>query len=192
MPPGVASVVRKSAAGRGKARPIKVVGADEGMGMTESQAKRFLAESRSVIKLGTMDASGEPNVHPVWYCFEPRDLGLYALVGSSTKKLENIRRTGMVYFLVDQDFWPYRGVRGKGKAEVLPVGEEAVAIVDRMLARYIKKDHPMHAYFTDSTREGRYVVVKIIPRYFSTWDYGRMDRASLSAGLDWKGGTRRR
>lgn len=164
-------------------RSIRVYEADEGMGMTEAEAKRFLAASRSVIKLGTVDASGEPNVHPVWYCFEPKGLGLYAFVGASTKKARNIKKSGMVYFLVDRDTWPYKGVRGKGTAEVVTGGTKTMEIVEKILGRYIKKDHPLHTYFVDSVKAGRYVVVKITPRYLSTWDYGKMPPSSLEAGL---------
>ena len=34
---------------------IKTFGAEEGVGMTESETRRFLAESRLVVKLGTVD-----------------------------------------------------------------------------------------------------------------------------------------
>jgi hypothetical protein len=46
---------------------IRTFGAEEGVGMTKSEARKFLAESRFVLKLGTIDAKGDPYVHLVWY-----------------------------------------------------------------------------------------------------------------------------
>ena len=165
-------------------RRVRTYAADQGVGMTEDEAKRFLAESRSVVKLGTVDASGDPNVHPVWYCFEEKGPALYAFVAKDTKKLRNIEERRRLYFDVDQDRWPYKGVRGKGEPRQLAGGAETMAIVEKILARYVKKSHPMFAHFLDAARKGSYVVVKITPRYFSTWDYGKMPADLLNAGLD--------
>jgi nitroimidazol reductase NimA-like FMN-containing flavoprotein (pyridoxamine 5'-phosphate oxidase superfamily) len=151
--------------------------------MTEGEAKKFLAESKSVVKLGTVDASGDPNVHPVWYYFEPKEPALYAFVGKNTKKARNIEKRRRLYFDVDDDRWPYKGVRGKGEAKELAGGDRTLLIVEKILARYIRRDHPMFGQFLDSARKGSYVVVKITPRYFSTWDYGKMPPGLLRAGL---------
>jgi nitroimidazol reductase NimA-like FMN-containing flavoprotein (pyridoxamine 5'-phosphate oxidase superfamily) len=151
--------------------------------MTEAEAKKFLAESRSVVKLGTIDVAGDPNVHPVWYYFELKGPWLYAFVGKNTRKARNIEKRRRLYFLVDQDRWPYKGVRGKGEARELAGGAKTMEIVEKILARYIKKDHPMFVQFLDSARKGSYVVVKITPSYFSTWDYGKMPPNLLRAGL---------
>lgn len=151
--------------------------------MTDAEAEEFLTESRSVIKLGTIDDSGDPNIHPVWYCFEPKGQKLYAFVAKNSKKARNIQKRRRIYFDVDSDKWPYKGVRGKGDANELAEGKETLAIVEKILTRYIKKDHPMFASFIDSFRKRSYVVVEINPSYFSTWDYGKMPPTALGAGL---------
>ncbi len=173
----------RSKKGPGARRPIRTVEADKGVGMTEVEARSFLVQSKSVVKLGTLDASGDPNIHPVWYYFEPKDNSLYAFVAKNSNKHRNMGRRTRVYFDVDDDRWPYKGVRGKGEARELAVGAESLKIVEKILARYIKKEHPMSAQFLDSHRKGSYVVVKIAPRYFSTWDYGKMPTSQLRAGL---------
>jgi nitroimidazol reductase NimA-like FMN-containing flavoprotein (pyridoxamine 5'-phosphate oxidase superfamily) len=150
--------------------------------MTDAEAQEFLTESRSVIRLGTIDDSGDPNIHPVWYYFEPRGQKLYAFVAKNSKKARNIGKRRRIYFDVDQDRWPYKGVRGKGEVSELAEAE-TLAIVEKILARYIKKGHPMFASFIDSVRKGSYIVVEITPSYFSTWDYGKMPSTALGAGL---------
>jgi nitroimidazol reductase NimA-like FMN-containing flavoprotein (pyridoxamine 5'-phosphate oxidase superfamily) len=55
--------------------------------MTYAEAEEFLAESRSVIRIGTVDDSGDPNIHPVWYFFEPKGRKLYAFVGRTPRRL---------------------------------------------------------------------------------------------------------
>ncbi|HEV2225425.1 MAG TPA: pyridoxamine 5'-phosphate oxidase family protein [Nitrososphaerales archaeon] len=151
--------------------------------MTEAEAKRFLVESKSVVKLGTIDASGDPNVHPVWYYFDAEGLGIYAFVATNSKKARNIERRRRIYFDVDDDKWPYKGVRGKGDARELAGMAQTLAVAEKILARYIKKGHPVFAQFLDSVKKGSYVVVKITPKYFSAWDYGKMPPRLLTAGL---------
>lgn len=168
----------------GAGRHIRVYEADQGVGMTEAEALSFLKGSRSVVKLGTVDAAGDPNVHPVWYCFDSKGPAIYAFVGNGSKKSRNMKKSSSVYFLVDQDRWPYRGVRGKGVARELAAGARTMAIAERILSRYIRKDHPMFAQFVTSVKKRTYVVVEVRPRYFSTWDYGKMPASALSAGLD--------
>ncbi len=164
-------------------RPLRMYEADRGAGMTFTEAGKFLTKSRSVIRLGTVDDSGDANIHPVWYYYAPKRQKLYAFVGKKTRKARNIEKRHGVYFEVDDDRWPYKGVRGKGEARELAEGREMLAIAAKILVRYVRKGHPMFASFIDSARKGSYVVVEITPSYFSTWDYGKMPPGALRAGL---------
>jgi hypothetical protein len=65
---------------------------------------------------------------------------------------------------------------------VLPRGPEATAIVEKIVTRYIEKGHPLFQQYYGGVEKGSYVVVKIAPRYLSTWDYGKMPRSVLGAG----------
>jgi nitroimidazol reductase NimA-like FMN-containing flavoprotein (pyridoxamine 5'-phosphate oxidase superfamily) len=154
---------------------IRTFGVEEGIGMTEAEAQKFLAESRIVLKLGTVDAKGDPYVHPVWYLFEPSVAKLYIFTGKQSKKLQNIRKRHRVYFDVDDVAWPYKGVKGKGFAREVTRKEKTVALVHKIMTRYIKnRNHPNVTGHVDGARKGVYSAIEITPKYFSTWDYGKL------------------
>lgn len=163
--------------------PIRLFEAEKGVGMTESEAKRFLLECKSNLLLGTIDAAGNPNVHPVWYNFDSRRLKLYIFTGRSTKKARNISKKREVYFDIDDDKWPYKGVRGKGHAKVVAGKKKAPAIMQKILLRYIKRNHPWTSLYLDSVRKGRMVVIEITPAFFTTSDYGKLPPHVLRTDL---------
>ena len=154
--------------------PIRLFEAEKGIGMTMSEVESFLLECNSNLLLGTVDAAGDPNIHPVWYHYEPRRQRLYIFTGKSSSKARNIDRKPEVYFDVDDDRWPYKGVRGKGRAKVVGGKERALALSKKILTRYVKKDHPLAFAFLDSVEKGESVVIEITPAFFSTWDYRKL------------------
>ena len=92
---------------------------EKGIGMSEREARDFLTESRSTLILGTTDSDGSPMIHPVWYFFDTARTRLYFYTEPGLKKAANIGRRNQVYFDVDNDRWPYKGVKGKGLARVV-------------------------------------------------------------------------
>lgn len=154
--------------------PIRLFEAEQGIGMTEAEVESFLLECNSNLLLGTVDAAGDPNIHPVWYHYDPRRLRLYIFTGKSSSKALNISRKPQVYFDVDDDRWPYKGVRGKGHAKVVIGKEKALALSEKILARYVKRNHPLASAFLNSVERGKSVVIEITPAFFSTWDYHKL------------------
>ena len=146
----------------------------EGIGMTELEVRRFLALSKSTLVLGTSEADGTPMIHPVWYYFEPGNTKLYFYTGPTLKKARNIKARSQVYFDVDSDRWPYAGVKGKGKARLLTDNREALSFASKILAKYVKKGHPLARTALKRVRSGGYVVFEITPVYFTSWDYQRL------------------
>ena len=161
---------------KGKRTPgIRTFEIEEGIGMTEAEAQEFLAESTCVLKLGTVDAKGDPYVHPVWYLFEQSVAKLYIFTEKQSKKLQNIKKRPRVYFDVDDVVWPYKGVKGKGFAREVTGKKETVTLVDKILTKYIKsRNHTNFTGHLNSARKGVYSVIEITPTYFSTWDYGKL------------------
>jgi len=146
----------------------------EGIGMTEREVRRFLVRSRSTLILGTSDADGAPILHPVWYYFDPSENKLYFYTGPTLRKARNIKARSQVYFDVDSDRWPYAGVKGKGKARLLTDKREALSFASKILAKYVKKGHPLTRTALEKVRSGGYVVFEITPAYFTSWDYRRL------------------
>ena len=153
---------------------------EKGIGMSEREARRFLAQSRSTLILGTSDADGTPMIHPVWYYFDTAKTKLYFYTEPALKKATNIMARSLVYFDVDSDRWPYRGVKGKGSARKVTTREDALSLASKILARYVKS-RPMVSSVLGKVRAGGYVVFEITPAYFTSWDYGKL--VSKSKGL---------
>ncbi len=149
--------------------------------MTEDEAKDYLVKSRSNMMLGTVDAAGNPCVHPVWYYFDPHSLKLYMFTDRKTTKASNIKRNGAVYFDVDDDRFPYKGVRGRGHAKEVTDNETALGFMEKILARYIKPDHPLSSRYLSGVRGGRDIIVEITPVYFTAWDMNKVGPEALKA-----------
>jgi nitroimidazol reductase NimA-like FMN-containing flavoprotein (pyridoxamine 5'-phosphate oxidase superfamily) len=158
--------------------------AEKGIGMTESQARKFLTHSRSTLLLGTTDAGGSPMIHPVWYYFDPAKTKLYFYTEPALKKAINIRERSQIYFDVDSDRWPYKGVKGKGNARIIADKEESLSYGRKILAKYVKRGKPFFKSVLEKMRSGGYVVFEITPAYFTSWDYGRTDPRTTRAFRD--------
>ena len=50
-----------------------------------------------------------------------------------------------------------------------------ISQADRISMKYLGTlDHPVAKMITDSARKGEVVLVEISPKFFSTWDYSKM------------------
>ncbi|MDG7006900.1 MAG: pyridoxamine 5'-phosphate oxidase family protein [Nitrososphaerota archaeon] len=154
---------------------------EKGIGMSEREARRFLTRCRSTLILGTTDADCSPMIHPVWYYFDTANTRLYFYTDPALKKAANIKERSQVYFDVDCDRWPYKGVKGKGRARLVDAKEGAFSIASKILARYVKKGQPMIRSVLGKVKTGGYVVFEITPAYFTSWDYGKL--VSQARGL---------
>jgi len=149
--------------------------------MTEAEVKDYLVKSKSNMMLGTTDAAGNPCVHPVWYYFDPQSLKLYMFTSKKSAKASNIRTKNAVYFDVDDDRFPYKGVRGRGRAKEVTDETTALGFMEKILARYIKPSHPLTARYMGGVKGGRDMVIEITPAYFTAWDLGKVGPEALKA-----------
>jgi len=149
---------------------------EKGNGMTEEEARKFLTVSKSVLILGTTDDDGAPMIHPVWYYFDTAGTKLYFYTEPQLRKTKNIKARSQIYFDVDYDKWPYKGVKGKGTARLVTQKERAVTFARKILARYIKEEGSLTKLVLEKIESGGYVVFEITPAYLTSWDYDKYDR----------------
>lgn len=156
----------------------------KGIGMSERGIRKFLAESRSTLNLATVNSDGTPTIHPVWYYFDPKKVKIYFYTEPALKKAVNVRERGkMIYFDVDSDKWPYKGVKGKGKnARIISGRDEALFLGRKILTRYVKKGRPLMKNALDKIQEGGYVIIEITPAFFTSWDFAKLVRQDRSLG----------
>lgn len=152
----------------------KIVNAMPGMaGMTKTEVDRFL-ESKLNVQLATVDEMGDPNIQPVWFYYDKNAGELYVGTNRMSKKVQNIRAKPTVYFSIDDENLPYKGAKGKGTTTIIEDSNQVVPIVEKMNIKYLgTRDHPIAKMLIENARNGTEILLKISPRFFSTWDYAK-------------------
>jgi PPOX class probable F420-dependent enzyme len=154
---------------------MKIVNATtEIPGMSLEEAEKFL-ESKLNLQIATIDEKGEPNIQPVWFYYDKDREKLMITTSKSAKKTQNLRNRPAVYFSIDDENLPYKGVKGKGFVTIVEDPDKVVRQADRISMKYLGTlDHPIAKMITESSKKGEVVVIEISPRFYSTWDYGKM------------------
>jgi general stress protein 26 len=146
---------------------MKVINATHEIpGMTREEAERFL-EGKLNLQIATID---------------DKDAGKLLLTTSKlAKKTRNLRRKSTIYFSIDDENYqenrPPRGVKGKGIATIIEDPNRIVPKADEISMKYLGTlDHPVAKMITDGAKKGEVILVEISPKFFSTWDYGKMQQ----------------
>ncbi len=131
------------------------------------------------MQIATIDEKGEPNIQPVWFYYDKDQGKLFITTSKLAKKAQNLRRKSTIYFSIDYENYdgniPPKGVKGKGTATIVEDPNRIVPQADRISMKYLGTlDHPVAKMITDSARKGEVVLVEISPKFFSTWDYSKM------------------
>lgn len=135
--------------------------------MEQSEIDVFLINSKIPLRLGTSDLIGDPMIHPVWYHYA--NGRIYLMSTKNQKKVRNIEGKKTVYFSVDTDAMPNRGVKGKGTAVFVKDPARSVSISEKIVAKYLGDlNSPMAKRMVNAVREGSEVMIEITPHYFST------------------------
>jgi PPOX class probable F420-dependent enzyme len=142
-------------------------------GMTREEAERFL-ESKLNLQIASIDEKGEPNIQPVWFFYDKDQGKLLITTSKLAKKTQNLRNRPIIYFSIDDENHPYKGVKGKGKATIIEDPNRIVPQADKISMKYLGTlDHPAAKEMADRSKKGEGVLVEISPKFFSTWDFGK-------------------
>jgi PPOX class probable F420-dependent enzyme len=154
---------------------MKIVNAtSEVPGMNNEEAERFL-ESKLNLQLATTDDQGEPNIQPVWFYYDKDREKLLIATSKLSKKTQNLRNKPTIYFSIDDESPPYKGVKGKGIATIVEDPNRTLSHGDSISMKYLGTlDHPIAKMISEGSKRGDNVVIEISPKFFSTWDYGKM------------------
>src|ERR671921_92906 len=142
-------------------------------GMTREEAERFL-ESKLNLQVATNDEKGEPNIQPVWFYYDKDQGKLLIITSKSAKKTQNLKNRPTIYFSIDDENPPYKGVKGKGNATIVEDPNRIVPQAEKISMKYLGTlDHPAAKEMADRSKNGEGVLVEISPKFFSTWDFGK-------------------
>jgi PPOX class probable F420-dependent enzyme len=142
--------------------------------LTREEVEKFL-ESKLNLQLATIDEQGNPNIQPVWFYYDKDGEKLWINTSKTAKKTQNIRKRSTVYFSIDDENTPVRGVKGRGIETIIEDSKQVGPLADKISLKYLGTlDHPIAKMITEDTKKGEVVLVEISPKFFSTWDYGKM------------------
>lgn len=128
-----------------------------GVPLSEEEIRNFLSESKQNCRLATVDNKhGGPNIHPVWFYYEPQYNKIYINTNDDSKKAANIRKRSSIYFCIDDEAMPVKGVKGKGRAKILKNPNDNLPIVEKIMTKYLSSaDHPTARQILDTVKSGK-------------------------------------
>jgi general stress protein 26 len=162
---------------------LKILNANPyfGMPLTEQETKDILTTGTLMIHLGTVDKKGHANIHLAWYYHDPSINKLYVQTGKQSKKTYNLRTNEIIYFCIDDQNPPYKGVRGKGSVKIHEDVNFNIPIAEKILIKYLGDlQHPSAQALLAGQKKGQLVVLEINPIYYSAWDNAKqMDETNI-------------
>jgi general stress protein 26 len=121
-----------------------------------------------------VDDDGYANVHPTWFYYDAANEKIYVETGKQSKKVDSLKKNKKIYFCIDDQNPPYKGIRGKGSMMIHEDVNFNIPITEKIMFKYLGKlDHPMAQALLDMQRKGQSVILEISPKYYSTWDYSK-------------------
>jgi nitroimidazol reductase NimA-like FMN-containing flavoprotein (pyridoxamine 5'-phosphate oxidase superfamily) len=140
--------------------------------MTENEIRDFLINSTKNIHISTLDEKGEPNIHPAWYYFDSNNDKIYVESGKDSRKTRNLRRNSIIYYCIDDDRIPYKGVRGKGTERISEDVDYNLTIIKKIMMKYLgTTENSMAKAIIDSIKDRSAVLLEISPRFYASWDH---------------------
>jgi len=136
--------------------------------LAASELEPFLLETTVPLRLACLDRDGCPRVLSLWYLW--RDDALWCATRPEAWVVERLRADPRCGFEIAGDAPPYRGVRGKGRAELLP--ERGEALLGELVDRYLGGRDGRFARWLLARSAGE-MAIRIVPTRTSSWDYSR-------------------
>ena len=142
--------------------------------VTEKEVINFLA-SKLNVQVATIDEEGYPMIQPIWFVYDKESDKMYMATQKMTKKVQNIRRNpDKIYFSIDDENFPYKGVKGKAVAKISEDIQKNLPIVEKINIKYLgTNEHPLAKMIIENTKNGIQVVIELTPKYFSAWDFSK-------------------
>ena len=136
------------------------------------QIEEFSHAAAIPIRLACSDKEGVPLICSLWYLYA--DEALWCATQQSASVAALLERSPRCAFEVAPESMPYRGVRGQGRAIVLP--DEGPEILLQLIDRYLgDRDTQFAAWLIGRSKTE--VAIKIEPDWLTSWDFGSRMRA---------------
>lgn len=141
--------------------------------VTEDEVNRFL-QSKLNLQLATIDEEGYPNIQPLWFLYEKESGKIYVATQKTTRKARNLYKNSKIYFSIDDENFPYKGVKGRAIVKISEDVDWNIPIVEKISIKYLGTiDNPLAQMIMENTKKGIQIVIEISPMFFSAWDFGK-------------------
>lgn len=134
---------------------------------SSEQTDRHLRETVIPLRLACLDPAG-PLVLSLWYLW--RDDALWCATSAEARVVDLLRKEPRCGFEIARDEPPYRGVRGQGRAELLPA--QGGIILEALVDRYVGTRESSFARWLLARRDDE-MAIRIVPTHLSSWDFAR-------------------
>jgi hypothetical protein len=131
----------------------------------ESEIRHYLESTVIPIRIASTGKVG-PLVQSLWFAFD--DGALWCCTQHDSVLALRLARDPRLGFEVAADSQPYRGVRGRGIAELIP--HAATPLLPRLIDRYLGDTNPPLANWLLSRIETE-TAIRITQIRATTWDY---------------------
>ena len=128
--------------------------------------EQWLVDTAIPVRLATSGRSG-PIVQSLWFSFD--EAALWCATQRDSAVANRIRRDPVVGWEVAPDQPPYRGVRGRGTAEVLDDPARAEAVLRVLIHRYGQSGTALEGWLLG--RVSTEVAIRITDLTVTSWDY---------------------
>ena len=142
--------------------------------VTEEEVNSFL-KSKLNLQLATIDEDGYPSIQPVWFLYDKESGKIYISTQKTTRKARNLStNSDKIYFSIDDENLPYKGVKGRGVARISENIDWNRPIIEKIIVKYLGTlDNPLALMLLENAKKGIQVVIEITPKFFSAWDFGK-------------------
>jgi hypothetical protein len=130
------------------------------------EIERFLQQTRIPLRLACNGASGHPVIASLW--FLPLDGAIWCATQRTASVVSLLRRDRRCSFEVAPETPPYRGVRGRGVAELHD--ERGAEILQLLIDRYLQDPTSQFARWLRS-RARNETAIAIEPLTLLSWDF---------------------
>ena len=142
--------------------------------VTEEEVNSFL-KSKLNLQLATIDEDGYPSIQPVWFLYDKESGKIYISTQKTTRKARNLsKNSDKIYFSIDDENLPYKGVKGRGVARISENIDWNRPIIEKIIVEYLGTlDNHLALMLLENAKKGIQVVIEITPKFFSAWDFGK-------------------
>ena len=131
-----------------------------------AEVASYLDRSLIPLRLAVHDSSGSPWVLSLWFLYE--NGALWCATNAQAKLISYLQADAQCGFEVSGETPPYKGVRGKGQATLVP--ERGGEILLRLLGRYgIGLESGLAKSLLAKVEQE--VAICITPSHISSWDF---------------------